>query len=66
VSRALPDRCPICSEPNDPGRSSYPFCSDRCKAADLYHWLSGDYQVPGLGDGPDEQDEQPVREIRFE
>jgi endogenous inhibitor of DNA gyrase (YacG/DUF329 family) len=24
-----------------------PFCSERCKLADLDHWLSGDYHVPG-------------------
>jgi endogenous inhibitor of DNA gyrase (YacG/DUF329 family) len=23
-----------------------PFCSERCKAADLGHWLSGNYRVP--------------------
>ena len=26
-----------------------PFCSDRCKMADLGRWLSGDYRVPGAG-----------------
>jgi uncharacterized protein len=24
-----------------------PFCCERCKLADLGHWLSGDYRVPG-------------------
>jgi hypothetical protein len=24
-----------------------PFCSERCKLADLGRWLSGDYRVPG-------------------
>ena len=24
-----------------------PFCSERCKLADLGHWLSGDYRVAG-------------------
>ena len=24
-----------------------PFCSERCKMADLGHWISGDYRVPG-------------------
>jgi endogenous inhibitor of DNA gyrase (YacG/DUF329 family) len=23
-----------------------PFCSERCKLADLGHWLSGNYRVP--------------------
>lgn len=26
---------------------SRPFCSPRCKLADLDHWLSGSYRVPG-------------------
>jgi endogenous inhibitor of DNA gyrase (YacG/DUF329 family) len=24
-----------------------PFCSERCKWADLSRWLNGDYRVPG-------------------
>ena len=24
-----------------------PFCSERCKLADLGHWLSGDYRIAG-------------------
>ena len=24
-----------------------PFCSERCKLADLGHWLGGDYRVVG-------------------
>jgi endogenous inhibitor of DNA gyrase (YacG/DUF329 family) len=33
-----------------------PFCSERCKLADLGHWLSGDYQVagPAAGSAPRE------------
>jgi endogenous inhibitor of DNA gyrase (YacG/DUF329 family) len=43
-----------------------PFCSERCKMADLGRWLSGDYRVPGSrtarvedarGDGLDDPDE---------
>jgi endogenous inhibitor of DNA gyrase (YacG/DUF329 family) len=36
-----------------------PFCSDRCRLADLGRWLSEDYRVPGaeadaaLNDGED-------------
>jgi endogenous inhibitor of DNA gyrase (YacG/DUF329 family) len=31
-----------------------PFCSERCKMADLGRWLSEDYRVPDEGqpDGP--------------
>ena len=37
-----------------------PFCGERCKFADLGHWLSGDYRVKGdpfetdPGDSPDD------------
>lgn len=34
-----------------------PFCSERCKMADLGRWLAGDYRIPGPGmneDGPAE------------
>jgi hypothetical protein len=24
-----------------------PFCSERCKLADLGRWLKGDYRIPG-------------------
>lgn len=41
-----------------------PFCSERCKMADLGRWLSGDYRVPGQPaagpEGPDDpQDDAP-------
>ncbi len=25
----------------------HPFCSERCRLADLGRWLQGDYRVPG-------------------
>jgi uncharacterized protein len=33
-----------------------PFCSERCKLADLGRWLSGDYRVPGPPVPPDQED----------
>ena len=40
---------PVCvycrQQPPDPRWQ--PFCSERCKLADLGHWLQGDYRVPG-------------------
>jgi len=40
-----------------------PFCSERCKLADLARWLNGDYRVPagpaevaGIPDDPDDED----------
>jgi hypothetical protein len=39
-------QCAYCRRhPVDPAWR--PFCSERCKLADLGHWLSGDYRVPG-------------------
>ena len=29
-----------------------PFCSDRCKLADLSRWLNGDYRIPGAPAAP--------------
>ncbi len=41
-------RCPTCDAASawsvdNPYR---PFCSERCKMADLGSWLSGDYRLP--------------------
>jgi uncharacterized protein len=41
--------CPICRRviadaPDD--HPSRPFCSPRCKLADLDNWLSGTYRIP--------------------
>jgi endogenous inhibitor of DNA gyrase (YacG/DUF329 family) len=38
--------CVYCrQQPADPRWR--PFCSERCKMADLGRWLRGDYRVPG-------------------
>ena len=38
--------CPYCRR--RPATQDWlPFCSERCKMADLGRWLSGDYRVPG-------------------
>jgi hypothetical protein len=43
-------RCVYCRErPVDPAWR--PFCSERCKLADLGRWLSEDYRVPGKDPG---------------
>jgi endogenous inhibitor of DNA gyrase (YacG/DUF329 family) len=58
-------RCPLCGRrttwQENPHR---PFCSERCRLADLDGWLKGRYAMPGqldesatsptLGDPPDE------------
>jgi uncharacterized protein len=39
-------RCVYCrTKPADPAWR--PFCSERCKMADLGRWLTGGYTVPG-------------------
>ncbi len=53
-------RCPSCSGPvRWEGNASRPFCSERCKLADLGAWITEQYRVPGssLGtDSPDDDD----------
>ena len=34
-----------------------PFCSERCKMADLGRWLSGDYRVAGNSPWTKDEDE---------
>ncbi len=43
-----PRTCPICErEPalEAPEAAHFPFCSLRCKQADLYRWMHGDYAI---------------------
>ena len=55
--------CAYCRRrPVDPGWR--PFCSERCKMADLGRWLSGEYRIAGdppsakdPGKEPDESDD---------
>jgi endogenous inhibitor of DNA gyrase (YacG/DUF329 family) len=37
--------CPICGKPTQ--QAYKPFCSPRCADADLGHWLTESYRVPG-------------------
>jgi len=49
-------KCPTCRSPVDRSgehRKTFPFCSDRCRAADLGGWLDGTFRIP---DVPDEDD----------
>ena len=36
-----------------------PFCSERCKMADLGHWLSGNYRAPVHENDDDTEPEAP-------
>jgi endogenous inhibitor of DNA gyrase (YacG/DUF329 family) len=51
----MPARCPTCEKPLPPQRDAAaaqvaPFCSERCKMADLGRWLRGEYAVPARAD----------------
>jgi len=59
-------RCPTCGHVPAPRTENvaWPFCSDRCRLADLGRWLGESYRIPGerIGDGAavqsvDEEDE---------
>lgn len=56
---ATPSRpCPICSKSVPATAATFPFCSSRCRMADLGKWMMGDYRLsrplePGEP-GPDE------------
>lgn len=48
---AVVPRCPYCGRPMPPaqktlaGNPCFPFCSDRCKMADLARWFRGEYAI---------------------
>ena len=51
--------CPSCNaavqqQSENPFR---PFCSERCKMIDLYHWLNEDYVIPGKPVESDSEEE---------
>lgn len=58
--------CPVCSQPAaSPAAVCFPFCSLRCKAEDMYHWLDGSYERRLFGEeeaeeGVDEEDADEV------
>jgi endogenous inhibitor of DNA gyrase (YacG/DUF329 family) len=43
--------CPICGRGRAarPHNAAFPFCSPRCRLADLGRWLDGAYRVAGPG-----------------
>jgi hypothetical protein len=40
-----PKACPSCRQPADTFGTHWPFCSPRCRSADLGRWLTGQYQI---------------------
>ncbi len=61
-------KCPSCRGPVPADGKHLPFCSDRCRLADLGRWFRGDYVVsrplrPGdLPEGGDEGEEKKEEE----
>ncbi|MBF6559275.1 MAG: DNA gyrase inhibitor YacG [Candidatus Binataceae bacterium] len=49
--------CPICNKPAEAGQANRfrPFCSERCRMADLGKWAGEGYRVPG---GPADDDSE--------
>ena len=40
-----PLRCPTCRGPVEADSETFPFCSVRCRMADLGNWLGGRYVI---------------------
>jgi uncharacterized protein len=65
-------RCPMCERRTTWRENSQrPFCSERCRLADLDGWLTGRYVVPGDPEesatppiGLDSIEDQPIPELR--
>jgi uncharacterized protein len=55
-----PDVCPTCKGRRKPqsDNPTFPFCSARCKLADLGNWLSGRYALGGEAVSEDTDDER--------
>ncbi|XZE45997.1 DNA gyrase inhibitor YacG [Pirellulaceae bacterium SH467] len=53
-------RCPTCDKPfvPDPQSMVMPFCSERCKLADLHRWMSEDIGIPHGSSEPEDQEEE--------
>jgi endogenous inhibitor of DNA gyrase (YacG/DUF329 family) len=48
-------KCPQCGQPLAAGADARwrPFCSERCKLADLGQWFAGRYAIPAQDDADD-------------
>jgi len=59
---SLPSRfkCPTCKKKTErEGNAHYPFCSERCRLADLGKWLDGSYAIPDPQTPPGPEDLDP-------
>jgi len=57
----LSTTCPNCKKKVEAESLSahphFPFCSERCRFADLDRWFEGDYVVPGDAPGEESADD---------
>ncbi|NOG53418.1 MAG: DNA gyrase inhibitor YacG [Planctomycetes bacterium] len=53
---ATDTHCPTCKRKIEPTAPTYPFCSDRCRWADLGKWIDGDYRISREVTNDDELD----------
>lgn len=59
-------RCPTCKRPVDPSAANQfrPFCSERCRLADLGQWAGETYRVTGGKhddhEHPDDRDKKKI------
>lgn len=62
-------RCRHCGREVRPDSQEWrdfePFCSERCKLADLDHWFEGEYRIPGRQLEDDDAAEMPP-DVRIE
>jgi hypothetical protein len=53
--------CPGCDRPVESGTANpwRPFCSERCKLADLGQWFAGRYAIPAEDEPPADSAAEP-------
>ena len=53
-------KCPICKKDVQLGEADFPFCSNRCRMADLGNWSAGRYVIstPADRQPSEDQDEE--------
>ncbi len=45
TDKARAHRCRTCGKPIDDVADTFPFCSARCRNADLGKWFDGEYKI---------------------
>lgn len=70
------DYCPKCRRPLPAAEADsespsvrppfFPFCSERCKMADLYGWIDEQYRIPVVEKEEDLDDEDAVSEPKID